>query len=178
MISLDNETQLKKELLRMYGNMNDMRRELAALQQDGGLGNFMSMADTLDAIVESTEDAGNTILDSMEAIDGKLEVLRGLGDAKVAAICQDISGDANRVFEACAFQDLTGQRITRVVKSLKFVEDRINALIRLWGKEELAVIVEELNREEPPVENDAALLHGPQRSNVAISQADIDKLFD
>jgi chemotaxis protein CheZ len=177
MISSDDESRLKKELLRMYGNLNEMRREVAALQQDDGLGNFMSMADTLDAIVESTEDAGNTIMDSMEAIGGKLELLRGLGDAKVAAICQDITGDANRVFEACAFQDLTGQRITRVVKSLKFVEDRVNALIRLWGKDELAAMVEELNEEKPAIENDAALLHGPQRSNVAISQADIDKLF-
>jgi len=175
-ISSDEENRLKKELLRIYGNINEMRREVAALQ-DEGLGDFESMADTLDAIVESTEEAGNTILDSMEAIDAKLGVLRALGDPKVAAVCQEITGDANRVFEACAFQDLTGQRITRVVKSLKFVEDRVNALVRIWGKEELAKVAEELNKEKPVVDADAALLHGPQRANVAVSQDDIDKLF-
>jgi chemotaxis protein CheZ len=176
MISSDDENILKKDLLRMYGNINDMRREVASLKEDG-LGDFASMADTLDAIVESTEEAGNTILDRMESIAAKLDTLRGADPPNVGAVCDDINEDANRVFEACAFQDLTGQRITRVVKSLKFVEERINALIRIWGKDELAKAVEELNEEKPPIDDDAALLHGPQRSGVAISQDDIDKLF-
>src|SRR5271170_4648039 len=115
-ISSDEENRLKKELLRIYGNINEMRREVAALQ-DEGLGDFASMADTLDAIVESTEEAGNTILDNMEAIGDKVQKLTAISSPESAAICKEINEDANRVFEACAFQDLTGQRITRVVKS-------------------------------------------------------------
>jgi chemotaxis protein CheZ len=177
MISVENENQLKKDLLRMYGNINEMRREVAALQEDG-LGNFAHMADTLDAIIESTEEAGNTILDNMESLGGKLQKLNAIGGPEVIEICKDANEDVNRVFEACAFQDLTGQRITRVIKSLKFIEERVNALVRIWDKEELALAAAEINMERAPMDDDAALLYGPQRKQVAISQDDIDKLFD
>lgn len=176
MISAQEEDRLKKELVGLFSHMNRMRRELAALQGNGQ-GDFASMADTLDAIVENTEVASNTILESMEAIDVMVDELKSRDDAEVTSVCDRISTCVNQVFEACSFQDLTGQRITRVVNSLKFVEERISAMIRMWGKEELAKVVEEVKQDETPAEPDKALLHGPQRANVAISQEDIDKLF-
>jgi chemotaxis protein CheZ len=41
------------------------------------------------------------------------------------------------LFEACSFQDITGQRITKVVRSLTYVETRVNKLIEAWGRSEL-----------------------------------------
>jgi chemotaxis protein CheZ len=176
MISIQEEDRLKKELVGLFGHMNKMRRELAVLQGDDA-GSFTSMADTLDAIVENTETASNAILESMEAIEEMVGELRQSKDPAVAAVCGRITERSNQVFEACSFQDLTGQRITRVVNSLKFIEERVTAMVRMWGKEELAKVVEEVKKEALPVADDKALLHGPQRQSVAQTQDEVDKLF-
>lgn len=179
MISEQEEKRLKKELVGLFGHMNKMRRELAVLQGDDA-GSFASVADTLDAIVENTETASNSILESMESIEELVGQLRGTGDATVAGVCDKVGDRINQVFEACSFQDLTGQRITRVVNSLKFIEERVNAMVRMWGKEELAQVVAELKQEagpEEPADADKALLHGPQRSSVAHTQDEVDRLF-
>jgi chemotaxis protein CheZ len=182
MFSPAEEDQLKQELVGLFGHMNKMRRELAALQAPGAVGatgDFASMADTLDAIVENTEFASNTILESMEDIGDLIGKVSAKGDAETKALCDRITDRTNQVFEACSFQDLTGQRITRVVNSLKFVEERVNAMIRMWGKEELAKVVAEVAKSAAPAakDPDKALLHGPQRTTVAIHQEDVDKLF-
>ncbi|MGJ4929784.1 protein phosphatase CheZ [Bradyrhizobium sp. HKCCYLS2038] len=171
MIAPEEERMLKTLLVEMFGNISSMRRELAALQGDKG--SFASMTDTLDAIVENTEVAGNTILESMEAISTSVGKLQGVKDPTTVAVCDEIVDSTNKVFEACAFQDLTGQRITRVVKSLKFMEEHINRLVRIWGKDELARMAAELAAPSAA----PSLLNGPQRTGVAISQDDIDKLF-
>ena len=172
MIAPEEERVLKTYLVEMFGQISSMRRELAALQ-GGGKGSFATMTDTLDAIVENTETAGNAILESMEAIGASVAKLQSVNDPTAAAVCDEIVDSTNKVFEACAFQDLTGQRITRVVKSLQFMEDHINRLVRMWGKEELARLAAELTTKK----SDPDLLEGPQRPDVAISQDDIDKLF-
>ncbi|HVI52047.1 MAG TPA: protein phosphatase CheZ [Candidatus Sulfotelmatobacter sp.] len=179
MISEQEEDLLKKELVGLFGHINKMRRELAALQVPTASGEvFSSMADTLDDIVENTETASNTILESMEQIEEALGDLRAKGDPEVDAVCDRINERSNAVFEACSFQDLTGQRITRVVNSLKFIEERVSSMVRMWGKEELAKVVEEVSREtQPQVDEDKALLHGPQSATSAISQDDVDKMF-
>ena len=171
MIAPEEERVLKTYLVEMFGHFSSMRRELAALQGDSK-GSFATMTDTLDAIVENTEAAGNAILESMEAIGASVAKLQNVNDPTAAAVCDEIVDSTNKVFEACAFQDLTGQRITRVVKSLQFMEDHINRLVRMWGKEELARLAAELAVQSAP-----ALMQGPQRPSVAISQDDIDKLF-
>jgi len=50
--------------------------------------------------------------------------LQSVNDPTAASVCDEIVHSTNKVFEACAFQDLTGQHINR--------------LVRMWGKEELA----------------------------------------
>lgn len=179
MISVEEELRLKQELVGLFGHMNRMRRELAALQPaaSGGQGDFATMADTLDAIVESTEVAGNAILESMERMSDIVDEMRSVGGAPLAGLCDRASNHVNTVFEACSFQDLTGQRITRVVNSLKFVEERVGSMVKMWGKEELAKVVAEVQKGAPPADADKALLNGPQRIEQAISQADVDKMF-
>lgn len=180
MITEQEEDRLKKELVGLFGHINKMRRELAALQVPTASGEvFSSMADTLDDIVQNTETASNTILESMEQIEDSLAELRAKGDPEIDAVCDRINDRSNAVFEACSFQDLTGQRITRVVNSLKFIEERVSAMVRMWGKEELAKVVEEVTRESQaePQDEEKALLHGPQSESSAIKQADVDKMF-
>jgi chemotaxis protein CheZ len=178
MISRDVEDCLKKELVGLFGHLNMMRRELASLHRADSA-NFDTMTDTLDAIVENTEAASNTILESVEEIDAIVSQMRRDGDAARNSVCDQITVRINQVFEACSFQDLTGQRITRVVKSLAFVEARVNSMVRMWGKDELARVVGDiaLDQEGVKPDKDLDLLHGPQRASEAITQADIDKLF-
>ncbi|SEH48445.1 protein phosphatase CheZ [Magnetospirillum fulvum] len=169
---------LKRELVGLFGHLQKIRADLAALNPPGSSDHFNSMSEQLDAIVAATETATNTIMESVEEIDGLMTEARVLvADAQSPRLEQifDSVGDrVNQVFEACSFQDITGQRVSKVVNSLKFVEDRVNSIILTWGREELAKVVVEIKQEEDP---DRKLLHGPQLPNEAMGQADVDALL-
>jgi len=175
-MSTPEENRLKRELVGLFGHLNKLRRELASLH-GGEEHNFVSMGETLDDIVKNTETASNTILESMESIDEMVGTLRSNSDPAVLEACDKINDRVNQVFEACSFQDLTGQRITRLVKGLTFIEERVNAMIRVWGRDEISKVIDEVKQEAPTKSGDEALLHGPQSETKAIDQSEIDKLF-
>ena len=130
---------LKKELYGLFKYLQRVRQEIAAINKpaDEDL-HFDSMSDQLDAIVQATEEATNTIMECMEKNDDIVTKLReGITDAGQLALLDQISANGADVFEACSFQDITGQRVTKVVKSVTYVEDRVNALISVWGREEI-----------------------------------------
>jgi len=81
-----------------------------------------------------------------------------------------------RIFEACNFQDLSGQRIAKVMATLQFVENRIARMMEIWGGAESfkAYAAAMAERQRHP-----ALLHGPRLDDEPghASQADIDALF-
>ncbi|MCB1481834.1 MAG: hypothetical protein KDJ55_07695, partial [Rhodobiaceae bacterium] len=74
----------------------------------------------LEAVVAATEAATHDI---MQAAEGLLDAC---GDAE-GAFADMVEGKATAIFEACTFQDITGQRIGKVIKTLKVIEDRLNA---------------------------------------------------
>lgn len=167
---------LKRELLAMFGHIQRIRKELAAIRlpKPDEPDHFSTMADQLDAIVEATEEATDTIMTNMEEIDGLVGQVRArVTDAQAGEMLGQVSDKVNAVFEACSFQDLTGQRVTKVVKSLQYVEERVNAIIRTWGREELEKVVVELQEVDP----DKKLLNGPQRKGKGVTQADVDQMF-
>ena len=84
---------------------------------------------------------------------------------------------SSRSSKPCNFQDLTGQRITKVVSTLRFVEDRIMQMMDIWGGIETFKDIEVEQRELK--EGDAALLNGPAlESDIDVAtQDDIDALF-
>ncbi len=130
----------------------------------------------MEAIVQATEQASNSIMGAMERSEPLLEDLRqGLNDPAQLALLDQINQNHMAVFEACSFQDITGQRINKLVKSVTYVEDRVSAIIEVWGKatidqEEVAAVNDKTEDEK--------LLQGPALKDQGISQADIDKLFD
>jgi chemotaxis protein CheZ len=81
------------------------------------------------------------------------------------------------IFEACDFQDLTGQRITKVVSTLKFIETHIVRMMEIRGGVDAFKDI----APEPIAlrEGDATLLNGPKIDGAAghASQDDIDALF-
>ncbi len=168
---------LKHEPVGLFHYIRRVRQEIAAIYRPAnGDHKFDSMTDQLDAIVGTTEDATNTIMEAMENNDEILARLReGITDSDQLACLDRIAANGNAVFEACSFQDITGQRVSKVVKSVTFVEERIDALIGIWGKDELENVDVKPERE---MTADEKLAHGPQLERHGISRDEIDKLFD
>ncbi len=130
----------------------------------------------LDAIVQATEMATQSILDATEQMEGMLANIAGLAaeDPEIIEAVDATSDYLTKIMEACNFQDITGQRITKVVKTVRFIEDRILAMIAIWGPQAF----EDLPVQTDEQEGEEHLLQGPQLGNEGISQAEIDALFD
>ncbi len=122
--------------------------------------------DELDAIVEHTAVATNAILESCELLDGIATNVSG----EAAALLQDA---VTKIYEACSFQDITGQRITKVVTTLKAIEGKVAQIITTFGVE----IGSNEPREAVVTPAGTELLNGPQLPSNAMDQSDIDKLL-
>ena len=170
--------RLKQELLGLFGHLQKIRRELAALNSAGtDEDHFSSMSEQLDAIVDATEKATNTIMENCEGIEDLMGDSRSkTEDESLHGNFDTVSNNINNIFEACAFQDITGQRINKVVNTLKFVEERVNAIILAWGQDELSRVVDDF-KEHKVVDADKALLHGPQLDGQGIDQSQVDQLL-
>jgi chemotaxis protein CheZ len=124
----------------------------------------------LDAIASHLEEATGVILDACEQIEAVGRELGGDAEAKIAGV-------VTRVYEACSFQDITGQRIAKVIQTLKTIEARIERLLALLGAE-MAAVPEPAPVEPPEAASaEARLLNGPQLAGAGNSQAEIDALL-
>lgn len=169
--------ELKQELDALACYIHRVRREIAAIDHPVDDDHrFETMGEQMDAIVRATESATNTIMEATESSEDAIAKLGPLlADADQIALLDIISNNAGNVFEACSFQDITGQRVSRVAKSIVYVEERLNTLMMLMGVDEVNRIEVEPAREKS---EDEALLNGPQIEGRRLMQSDIDKLFD
>ncbi len=169
---------LRGQLHELKECIDKTKREIVAVRKPGESEDgdkLTSAAMELDAIVKTTEEATNSILNATEDIDERVQAIKDrVGDHKSHLLLDEISGLTINIFEACNFQDISGQRTTKVVKTLNFLEDRIHAMINIWGDDDFAHI----KAVEEELDDDAALLQGPQLEDQGVSQDDIDKLFD
>lgn len=170
------EDGLRQELTGLMHYIYRVREEIAAISNPADEEyHFESMGDQLDAIVKATEKATNRIMAAMERNGDIITTLRTESDMnKVRAHLDEMTTNNNEVFEACSFQDITGQRVNKVVKSITYVEERVTALVDVWGKEELQKVVVEAKEKT----EDEKLLAGPQDEGKGLSQAEVDALFD
>lgn len=164
--------------LRIYAELEALaryiaqaKREIAAIQPaDIHQEHIPRATDELDAVVGATEDATNRIMDACDQITG----LTGEVPPDVAA---RLSAITTGIYEACNFQDITGQRISKVVRALKHIESKVEALLTAFG--------ESVERRHPDAAADVSkdddekfLLNGPQLPGNSVDQAFIDSLFD
>jgi len=170
-----------EELTLIAREISRMKEEISNLRANDMTGNKIPDAGReLDAIVEATEEATNTIMEAAEEIMG--------ADTSDAEAYQElVSNKMIGIFEACTFQDITGQRISKVVETLRFIDQRVASFIeRLRIPEDLDAVLEETDKDRHKRE---LILHGPQQKGEGVSQddidamlgdaqADIDKLFD
>lgn len=177
MAESSSEAYLRRELDGPLRYLNKVRDEIAAIDRPADeTHNFQKMGDQLDAIVKATEEATNTIMEVVEKNDAIVQEIRDkTDDPEIIAKLDEIANNSGDVFQACSFQDITGQRVSKLVKSLTYVEDRVDALVDIWGRHVIEnVVVQELQEKT----EDEALLHGPQLEGEGLSQDDIDALFD
>lgn len=167
---------LRTEIRALSRAIKDTKAEIVALRpHDADEDRLMAVTHELDAVVRATENATNGILTAAERVDELAQSLRlAAADEAERVIADEIMEKTIQIFESCNFQDLTGQRITKVVNTLKYIEDRINSMIEIWGQESLTEVAPSVVVEK---EGEAALLNGPQLEAKAISQDEIDKLF-
>lgn len=163
---------LRRELQDMSASIVQARKEIASIRpRDEGDDRISTAANELDAIVQSTERASIEILGAAERIMDAANGVRGAGAP--AAFCDILDTEVMNIFTACSFQDLTGQRTTKVVNALRYIEQRVLALIGLWGVGDVA------DKDIPagPVDYrpDAHLLNGP--SDDGVGQDDIDRMM-
>lgn len=115
----------------------------------------------LDAVVKITEDAANRILDAADRIGERLDDESLWADETLRAkALQQTRGDVQEILLACAFQDITGQRIQRALDNLQTIETRLNNTLTRLG----------INTDE--FRNSTG-----NRIETGTDQSDIDRLF-
>ena len=166
---------LKAELEEMRTSILKTRQEIAAIKpEDGGNNRIMAATGELGAIVTATERATTEILGAAERLQEIGAKLRE-GGADAAA-CDEIDTYATNIFLACSFQDITGQRTTKVINVLRYIEQRVNAMIDIWGIE--GAKPSEVRAESMEKRPDADLVEGPQLEGNGVSQDDVDRMLD
>jgi chemotaxis protein CheZ len=109
------------------------KRELSTLINDGNERRLSRAAGELGAAVEGMETATQKILASAETIDECARALASaLTDDYHNGLAQDVQDHVVRVYEACNFQDLAGQRIGKVIATLMMVEEHLAAMIERY----------------------------------------------
>jgi hypothetical protein len=163
---------LRQELQEMSGCIQQTRSEIAALRPDDpGNNRIMAATGELDAIVTATERATGDILNAAErilALAGRLPKT-----PETASVVEDIEAQGIEILTACSFQDITGQRTTKVVNTLHYLEKRVNSMIEIWGVD--AMKPGAVRDERDDTRPDAHLLNGPSLHGV--SQEDVDALL-
>lgn len=127
-------------------------------------------SEQLTAIISATEGAASTIMDAADSVGEIAEQLDGDVSEKLEAISTEL-------FQASSFQDLTGQRITKVTRTLDQLEQRLSSLASAIGDDYIAPEVELDVDEQGVAVNSNDLLHGPQLEGEGNSQDDIDAIL-
>jgi len=171
---------LASKLEGLQSAIDKTKKEIVMLYDDGASGERLNqLVGELEHVVGGTETATDTILSQTEKIEGAITgftalLPQGVDDSAL----MEIQDSLTSIMEACNFQDLTGQRITKVVKAMAFIEDRVTAMREIWGEHAFEGM--EVEKQEHEEDDPQSFLHGPgmegdtDRSN----QDDIDALFD
>ena len=170
---------LYKECQDLADYIEDARAEISSLSPDhDDSAGIPRAGQELDAIVEATESATDTIMQAAED-------LMSFDSDDFDEYKNHINDEVMKIFEACSFQDITGQRISKVVKTLNHVEDRVSKLIAILGvTSESAVskgskpIIDPTTGELNDEVSDEDLLNGPALAGEGIDQGEIDSLLN
>lgn len=154
-------TTMKTELQEIVSKLNEAAEETISISA-APKGGLATATDELAAAKKTTEDAANTILDAAE-------VLQGVIEKSPLSANQTVNNAIMEIITACNFQDLSGQRITKVTSVLEHIRPRIERLVE--------ILVQGEKLQSMPGSGEVDLLGGPQLGG-GPSQDEIDALFD
>nr|WP_319513495.1 protein phosphatase CheZ [uncultured Cohaesibacter sp.] len=169
--------QVRMDLTDMANAIERTKTEIAQIKHEDNQGSerFERATVELDAIVSQTENATGDILGAAEKIQEFAWTLREMGADSDK--CDELDVEATNIYMACSFQDLTGQRIRKIVDAMRYVESRINSMIDIWGFESEGVEVDQHDHRRHDQRPDAHLLNGPALEGEGVGQDDVDDLF-
>jgi chemotaxis protein CheZ len=181
------ETVVYSELDALAKIIRNAKAEIAELRADEIRQRHLPVAqDELEAVVSAAEHATHAIMAAAE----KIEVTAAaIGGEHADQLTEAVTG----IYEACTFQDITGQRISKVVRTLRQIEEKVTALLGALGGEQhsaeggatgdggKAQAAKPAAKPGAPGSavaiDDKALLNGPQMPSAAMSQDDIDAIL-
>lgn len=182
MVDQPQSDMLSEKILQLVEYITKIKSELAAIKHPkSSVDHFNTVAEQLNTICNTTEEATNDIMESAETVLNAVDELSAnvkYPDAQ--ASCKTIMDSTNKIFESCSFHDLTGQRISKIVRIMNRLESTLDSLVEIVGPAGVA---------EMPMEGDQSIedvigmrdgdvaMHGPQVSGKEVSQDDIDALF-
>jgi chemotaxis protein CheZ len=164
------DAKVYRELREIAQYIETMRHEIGALQvNDLKNSRIPAAGEELGAIVRATEEATNTIMECAEAVMA--------ADAKDPAAYKALVDEKMLViFEACSFQDITGQRIAKVVETLQHIEERVSRFANVVQSKDIEGFLNESARARAE-RREKLLLHGPQLAGAGVDQTKVDELF-
>jgi chemotaxis protein CheZ len=178
--------KLREEMQLIQDTISETKRHVVSLHT-GNLRavNVNHASGELGAVVMDTEGATNNILAAAE----RIEIMAGVIQSETTPEgmkkrAGEIAAMVMTIYEACNFQDLTGQRISRVCETLNFVESRVAKMADIWGGLDAlsSIMTNELEalKEEHNALGTHALAAGPAMvgADGHVGQDDIDALFD
>lgn len=166
--------QVKDELTELLSYIDQAKAEISALRpKEYSANKIPEASNELDAIVQGTEAAAEKIMDCADEIGELAEQCDADINMKLVTI-------STNLFEASGFQDITGQRVSKVVTTLSHLEDKLSALANAIGDNDIDVTDENedcANKDYDAMDNED-FLNGPQLQEEAQDQSAIDALFD
>lgn len=164
------DTSIYSECRNLSEYITNARMEIASLQPSDLEEDRIPRAGLeLDAIVQQTEEATNTIMESAETI------MDGLGEKDISSKSDEMMTAVMNIFEACSFQDITGQRISKVVGTLQHIEKRVADIGDLMGiTDEHISAAKTRDIGEDDVD---PLLKGPALQGEGIAQSEVDEML-
>ena len=173
------DPRVLEELEELSSFIENTKAEIAAINPEEIPDEHIPEAtDELDAVTEATEVATNSIMEAAEMIEGVAEEVT---DEQADILSQAVT----QIYEACSFQDITGQRIHKVVGALIEIERKVETVVEKFGpdRETRDALKRQRQADKENAEagateiNEEDLLQGPQLTENANSQDDIDALL-
>ncbi|KAB1074679.1 hypothetical protein [Methylobacterium planeticum] len=162
--------RLRGDLMEMANAIARTKAEIAAISAPEQDQTRLSVAsEALDAIVRATERATTDILGAAEEVQEAAWTLREHGAD--ASICDGLDRHATQIYTACSFQDLTAQRTSRIVHTLRYLEERLVAMIAIWGSDDDQI---------PPAPGEEGARSRPSTESTLddLCQSDVDRFID
>lgn len=161
----------------IYSEIRSVKQSLTGKTQVESISLLSESNSILDEIILSTEKATLNILNFLDEIQDKINLLKNKQNGDNIIVLEDIEQIVMNIMTELSFQDLTGQQIKRVILSSKKVEQIVYEIfvtseILMKSKEKAP----EKDMQQIKEETKGLVLEAKEKK-VIVDQSDIDELL-